>query len=233
MRSPWKFISSLAARRREREGLVDEDQAQPNSAPVLLSPPVEEDKGGHGVTNEPTEAKVDTSVEHVPAGAALQALDEQALDEPVLESSDAREQDATDTPAPASPEPQSAEPESPVTEVAIEDDVREPLEVSEPATVAEPVTIEPAVSEAVASEIKGIEAFNGDHPSPAAIDTASVTDILQEIVEEVPSLSPSQRFQLEMQAVDADIAALRHALSEKLRSQNIQLRAMLDRYPAD
>jgi hypothetical protein len=228
MRSPWKFISSLAARRREREDLVDEDQAQPNSAPVLLSPPVEEEKAEHDVANERAEAKVDTSVEHVPAGAALQALDGQAQDEPVLESSDAREQDATDTPAPA-----SAEPESPVTEVAIEDDVREPLEVSEPATVAEPVTIEPAVSEAVASEIKGIEAFNGDHPIPAAIDTASVTDILQEIVEEPPSLSPSQRFQLEMQTVDADIAALRHALSEKLRSQNIQLRAMLDRYPAE
>jgi hypothetical protein len=214
MRSPWKFISSLAARRREREDLVDEDQAQPNSAPVLLSPPVEEEKAEHDVANERAEATVDTSVEHVPADAALQAPDEQRQDEPVLESSDAREQDATDTPAPASPEPESAEHESRVTEVAIED-VREPLEVSEPATVAEPVTIEPAVSEAVASEIKGIEAFDG------------------EIVEEAPSLSPSQRFQLEMQAVDADIAALRHALSEKLRSQNIQLRAMLDRYPAE
>jgi hypothetical protein len=231
MRSPWKIISSLAARRREREDLVDEDQAQPNSAPVLLSPPVEE-KAEHDLANERAEATVDTSVEHVPADAALQAPDEQRQDEPVLESSDAREQDATDTPAPASPEPESAERESRVTEVAIED-VREPLEVSEPATVAEPVTIEPAVSEAVASEIKGIEAFNGDHPIPATIDTASVTDILQEIVEEAPGLSPSQRFQLEMQAVDADIAALRHALSEKLRSQNIQLRAMLDRYPAE
>jgi hypothetical protein len=228
MRSPWKFISSLAARRREREDLVDEDQAEADSRPRLKPPTVEQEKAEHGVTNEPTEATVDTSVEHVPADAALQAVDEQGKDEPFLENSYTREQEATDTPASA-----SAEPESPVTEVATEDDVREPLEVSEPATVAEQVIVELEVSEAVASEITGTEALNGDHPTPAAIDTASATDILQEIVEEAPNLSPSQRFQLEMQTVDADIAALRHALAEKLRSQNIQLRAMLDRYPVE
>ena len=225
MKSPWKFITNLALRRRTDESSPEEEPEHATDAKQLQAPA--SDHIDEPVAADPTTAVETASVENEPVDNSNPDIgqDDIAADISIHEASD---DDQKLTPDAAAEQPASGTDAN--AELAAE-----PGETVEPVEAAPTATV-PSVS----VDDRTVNAKDNDQQLatlPIA-DVAALTSVKEATVElsppkngKAPATIPAdQQFLMNMRTVDAEIKELRLALAKKLREQNAQLRHLIDRY---